>query len=295
MRELYLKLGGDCLFVRHSAIHADRSTLVFIHGLGESGLSFAEAFDRPELACFNLIVPDLIGFGRSSGATERDYSFKTQADRLGKALDHLGVGKVTLVGHSMGGDLATLMAAWDGIGKVKSLVNVEGNLTPEDLFISSQAAAAADRGQLAEWLYRDFGQVTVLEKWGRKRASCRRYYASLMFCHSEAFSDSARELVDRNRAAAGTKISEIGALFSALSIPKVFCWGVESLAEKTRQLLDSGGAIPHRKFEDASHWVMVDQAGEFYPFLERFCNSEGNQQRDTPGTTDRAKRQARQV
>jgi len=51
-----------------SAIQGDRPSLVFLHGLGESGLSFSKAFERPELARFNLVVPDLLGFGRTEAA-----------------------------------------------------------------------------------------------------------------------------------------------------------------------------------------------------------------------------------
>lgn len=270
--ETSLRLDYCSLFVRHSAIQRGRRSLVFLHGLGDSGRAFSEAFERPELAGFNLIVPDLVGFGQSSGALDGDYSFATQAERLWRALDSLGVETVTLVGHSMGGDLATLMAFWDRGERVRSLVSVEGNLTPRDLFISSKAAESADQGRFEEWLPK-FAQETVLASWGEKWPSYRRYYESLLFCHQDAFRESARELVRRNGPVPGSLASEMGALYRSLSLPRVFCWGAESLAAETQQLLIAAG-IHNKRFDQASHWLMVDQPEELYPFLQEFCERQ---------------------
>ena len=270
--EKHLHLDSGRLFVRYSSIQRGRPSLVFLHGLGDSGLSFSEAFDRPELAAFNLIVPDLLGFGRSSAALDGDYSFAAQAERTWRAVDFLGVETVTLVGHSMGGDLATLMAFWDCRERVKSLVNVEGNLTPRDLFISSKAAEAADRGRFGEWFSTKFAQETVLESWGQRWPSCRRYYESLLFCHQDAFRESARELVRRNGPIPGSLASEMGALFRFLHLPKVFCWGGKSnLARRTQRFLAEMDSQQKERFANAGHWLTADQPEKFYAFLARFC------------------------
>jgi hypothetical protein len=46
------------------------------------------------------------------------------------------------------------------------------------------------------------------------------------------------------------------------------------LHENTVQFLKDSAAFPHQKFENASHWLMVDQAEEFYSFLEAFCDDQ---------------------
>lgn len=277
--ETYLPLGNCSLFVRHTEIQRGRRSLVFLHGLGDSGSAFSEAFAQQELAGFNLIVPDLVGFGHSSAALDGDYSFGKQAERLWQALGSLGVETVTLIGHSMGGDLATLMAFWGRGERVRSLVSVEGNLTPRDLFISSRAAEAADQGRFGEWFSKDFAQTTVLEKWSQEWPSCRRYYESLLFCHQDAFRESARELVRRNGPVPGSLASEMGALYRSLSLPKVFCWGAESLADETQEFFVEAG-LRHKRFANAFHWLMEDQAGEFYLFLRTFCDEPS---RNPPG------------
>jgi pimeloyl-ACP methyl ester carboxylesterase len=52
-------------------------------------------------------------------------------------LDHAGIGRFHLVGHSMGG-LTALLLAHTEPGRVLSLVDIEGNLAPEDCFLSRQ-------------------------------------------------------------------------------------------------------------------------------------------------------------
>ena len=59
-----------------------------------------------------LIVPDLPGFGKSTGNIP-DYSFKAHATYLWELLDQLGIQKVHLVGFSMGGGVVLHMAHSD--------------------------------------------------------------------------------------------------------------------------------------------------------------------------------------
>ncbi|MBC7961495.1 MAG: alpha/beta hydrolase [Steroidobacteraceae bacterium] len=58
---------------------------------------------------YRVIVPDQIGFGKSS-KPDLHYSFHALAANTKKLLDTLGVREVTVVGHSMGGMLATRFA-----------------------------------------------------------------------------------------------------------------------------------------------------------------------------------------
>ena len=74
-------------------------TIVFVHGLGESGASFREALEAPALDDYNVLIPDLAGFGRSSSAGADGYAFAPQIERLYRLLDHLEIDKFLLVGH----------------------------------------------------------------------------------------------------------------------------------------------------------------------------------------------------
>ena len=56
-----------------------------------------------------MVAPDQIGFGKSSKA-DLHYSFHQLADNTKKLLEHLGIDQAVIVGHSMGGMLATRFA-----------------------------------------------------------------------------------------------------------------------------------------------------------------------------------------
>jgi pimeloyl-ACP methyl ester carboxylesterase len=58
---------------------------------------------------FDIILPDLRGFGQSN-TVAIPYSMSDMADDLAGLLDHLGIKKIALAGHSMGGYVALAFA-----------------------------------------------------------------------------------------------------------------------------------------------------------------------------------------
>ncbi|MEW5786176.1 MAG: alpha/beta fold hydrolase, partial [Bacillota bacterium] len=162
MRETVVQLEDGWFFFRHTGVDGRRPVLLFIHGLGESGLCFDEAFRSPELKDCGLVVPDMFGYGRSSYAFNGDYGMETQVRRLRRLVDLLGLESFYIVGHSLGGDLGVLMASSDNDRRIKGFVNIEGDLTPHDIFISDKAVSASERGDFAGWFERDFKEDLVL-------------------------------------------------------------------------------------------------------------------------------------
>lgn len=272
MKENFIQLEDGWFFVQHTGLDQGQPALLFIHGLGESGLCFKEAFDFPELKKFSLIVPDMLGYGRSSHALNGDYSMDSHVRRLWRLVDHLGLESFFIIGHSLGGDLSVLMAASDPKQRIKGLVNIEGDLTPHDIFFSNKVVSAAEGGDFTKWFETDFKEELVLKGWGKKWASCRRYYASLQFCRPEAFLANAREIYQRNQPLPGRKECLTGITYAALQIPKIFCWGSESLAKGTLEFLELA-SLQHKKFEPAFHWPMIDQSQQFYTFVSNFLVS----------------------
>lgn len=85
-------------------------TVVLFHGK-----NFSAAYWEPTIAWltdrgFRVIAPDQIGFGKSSKPSAYQFSFQALAQNTKALLDSLGVTEVALVGHSMGGMLATRFA-----------------------------------------------------------------------------------------------------------------------------------------------------------------------------------------
>jgi pimeloyl-ACP methyl ester carboxylesterase len=85
-------------------------TVVLFHGMNFGGFYFAGPIDVLRKRGFRVIVPDQIGFGRSSKPII-PYNFHDMALNTRRLLESLHIGKVTIVGHSMGGMLAARFAA----------------------------------------------------------------------------------------------------------------------------------------------------------------------------------------
>lgn len=96
------------------------------HGITGNHLSWA-AVARALDGAVTLVAPDLRGRGRSNGLPE-PYGMRAHADDLAAILDELEIPRVTLVGHSMGGFVATTAAARQP-ERFGPLVLVDGGLS----------------------------------------------------------------------------------------------------------------------------------------------------------------------
>ncbi len=83
--------------------------VVLLHGLNFFGEYWAGTIDALTRQGFRVIVPDQIGFGRSSKPVIA-YSFQKKAANTKKLLEKLGIEEAAIVGHSMGGMLAARFA-----------------------------------------------------------------------------------------------------------------------------------------------------------------------------------------
>jgi pimeloyl-ACP methyl ester carboxylesterase len=82
--------------------------LLLIHGLGGSSASWREVVPKMSEK-YRVIAPDLVGHGQSD-KPYGDYSPATFVAMMRELLDTLGIRKVTVVGHSLGGALAMQFA-----------------------------------------------------------------------------------------------------------------------------------------------------------------------------------------
>jgi pimeloyl-ACP methyl ester carboxylesterase len=84
----------------------DKNIILF-HGKNFNGAYWETTIKALTKEGFRVIVPDQIGFGKSSKPENFQYTFQQFAENTKKLLDHLGIQKTTILGHSMGGMLAT--------------------------------------------------------------------------------------------------------------------------------------------------------------------------------------------
>ncbi|MHA4893601.1 alpha/beta fold hydrolase [Pedobacter sp. PWIIR3] len=88
---------------------ANGRTLVLFHGKNFAGYYWTNVIKALTSRGFRVVVPDQIGFGKSSKAIIH-YSFHQLAKWNKALLDTLGIKKASILGHSMGGMLATRFA-----------------------------------------------------------------------------------------------------------------------------------------------------------------------------------------
>jgi pimeloyl-ACP methyl ester carboxylesterase len=127
--------------------------LVYLHGLGCAG-----SWDWPPVARGAALQGraslwvDLVGFGQSERPADFSYDLRDQAELLAALLGP-ETGPLVLVGHSMGGTLAVLLAEClqrDG-RPLHALVLAEPNLRPADATGSARAAATPVEKFLRDW------------------------------------------------------------------------------------------------------------------------------------------------
>ncbi len=85
-------------------------TVVLFHGKNFSGFYFEKMARDLAVKGARVIIPDQVGFGKSSKPENYQYSFHGLARNTQNLLQSLNVTSFTLVGHSMGGMLATRYA-----------------------------------------------------------------------------------------------------------------------------------------------------------------------------------------
>lgn len=89
---------------------ANGQTVVLLHGKNFCGATWEGTIKPLSDAGYRVVAPDQIGFCRSSKPEHYDYSFQQLAQNTQGLLTHLGIKQAIVVGHSMGGMLATRFA-----------------------------------------------------------------------------------------------------------------------------------------------------------------------------------------
>jgi pimeloyl-ACP methyl ester carboxylesterase len=81
--------------------------VVLLHGKNFNGAYWKTTIAALTKEGYRVVVPDQVGFGKSSKPVHYQFSFQQLAINTKAILDHLEIGKFYLIGHSMGGMLAT--------------------------------------------------------------------------------------------------------------------------------------------------------------------------------------------
>ena len=102
--------GGVTLNIRHTPGPEQAGFAVYLHGLGGSSTNFTDLAGLVGVRLPGMAI-DLPGFGRSAPPGGFDYAPDSHAEVVATFLAGLGYGSVHLVGNSLGGVVALLIAA----------------------------------------------------------------------------------------------------------------------------------------------------------------------------------------
>ena len=121
---------------------------------------------------FDLIVPDLRGFGNST-MIDAPHSMDDYASDIASLLDHLNIQKAAIVGHSMGGYVALAFARQypgrvGGLGLVSSQVLADAPERKEGRYKSAADVEANGIGSVVEAMAPKFTAAEKLQAYARE-------------------------------------------------------------------------------------------------------------------------------
>lgn len=108
-----LKTQGQNLNMAYMDVKPEKAngkTVVLLHGKNFNGYYFEETARSLQKEGYRVVMRDQIGFGKSSKPKQYQFSFQQLAENTKAIMDELRIDKFAILGHSMGGMLATKMA-----------------------------------------------------------------------------------------------------------------------------------------------------------------------------------------
>lgn len=224
--------------------------ILWVHGLGESSLCFESVISRSTLKPYRHWLLDLPGYGRSRRVEPLSLAETTAL--LEPVLKMTG--RCVVVGHSMGGVLAVMMAERFGPDRIEAIVNVEGNLSLGDCQYSGRVAGCTERDFL-QWGRREL--LDGLYHQGVVDEAHRGYYASMRLADPRAVYLHSKELVSLSESE-----TMVGRM-ERLEVPSYYLAGVpHGVCERSLELL-SESRLSYDIVTPSGHWPFLDRPGEF--------------------------------
>lgn len=256
--------------------------ILFIHGILGSQQQWSHLVDKID-DDYRAIVPDLFGHGESAKPLG-DYSLSAHAAAMRDLLDHLGIERVTLVGHSLGGGIA-MQFLYLFPERVERLVLVaSGGLGREvNLILRSATLPGAEQVLGVVASVPILSRVAALGR-GVAKAGLRPapdLAAIWTGFNSLGDRDSRRAFLRTTRAVidlGGQSISAHDHLQGVLPVPTLIVWGTNDRIIPASHALDARRSVPEcqvEMFEGAGHFPHLDDPDRFAQVLREFIDGPG--------------------
>lgn len=122
MLQKEIQVGEHRLFYRTAGVGS--KTILLLHGIPTNSFLWMNVI--PQLAKqYTVIAPDMLGYGLSGRAAKEELTLPMQAQYMILLLDMLGIQKVNVVGHDLGGGVAQILAV-QYPDRVESFVVIDG-------------------------------------------------------------------------------------------------------------------------------------------------------------------------
>jgi len=231
--------------------------LVFLHGFGSTKEDYADIAHNPDFAGQPFFAYDAPGCGESWCSDLEKISIPFLVDTALAALADQGIVRFHLVGHSMGG-LTSLLLADQEPGRVVSFVDIEGNVAPEDCFLSRQIFLHPHEDP--DMFLEDF----IARNWAAP------YYSSPLYATSVRY--KVRAAAVRGIFESMVYLSDNGDLmekFLALPFPRMFMYGDQNRSLTYLPHLAANG-IQLAEITRSGHFPMYSNAPEMWNRIAAF-------------------------
>jgi pimeloyl-ACP methyl ester carboxylesterase len=248
-----LLIEGLNAYIRYHDLPGDEPALVFIHGLGSASSSwFPRILRHPLLSTRRVILADLLGFGFSDRPSKFRYSMEDHTNTVASLLGHLNLKGCAVIGHSMGGSIAIVLATTRP-DLVSNLIVAEGNLDPGPGSVSGPITAQTEE-QFMKNGYAAFLRGVTSGGW-------TDYAGTVQASDPRAMYRSAVSLIEDRQPTFREQLL-------ALSIPRTFIFGERNLPSPDVGALSAQG-INVLVVENSGHDIMAENPDGFAEVIVR--------------------------
>lgn len=264
--------------------NADAPPLFLVHG----GRDHCRSWDWVAQQLrddYHIIAPDLRGHGDSAWSPDGNYEMGGMVYDLAQLVHQLDLGPITIIGHSLGGNVST---RYTGLypENVRKLVSIEGLGPPPA--IQAERDAMGARNRFRKWIEekRD-ASARLPKRYPTIDAALERMKAENSYLTDEQARHLTVHGISRNEDGSWTwKFDNYLNIWSSLDIPKedlYEIWGAISCPMLMLYGTDSWATNPEKdgriqyfntakvvEIENAGHWLHHDQFDRFMEEIRAF-------------------------